>query len=220
MDSLMLLVANAGQLVEKRRLMETVWPGTVVEDNNLNQCILAIRKVLGEATGSNRYIKTVPGRGYLFVCPVRMQTRENADSDSAAGLSLARRLGLTVAAVAPVACLLVTGLLYVPEGAQGPAHTEPNLVLRLRAAHAASPSALADCLAREPGLHLEVSVHLVREGSGGALWSGKYVAGQQDLLSLQEAARPAGRSCDELVALQQASIAAERATGSGINSSR
>jgi DNA-binding winged helix-turn-helix (wHTH) protein len=220
MDSLMLLVANAGQLVEKRRLMETVWPAAVVEDNNLNQCILAIRKVLGETAGSNRYIMTVPGRGYRFVCPVRTQTRENADSDPPNGLSLARRLALTVAAVAPVACLLVAGLLYAPESAQGPDNTEPSLVLRLRSAHAVSPTALADCLAREPGLHLEVSVHLVREGSGGALWSGQYVAGQQDLLSLQEPASPAGNSCDELAALQQVSIAAERATGSGVTSSR
>ncbi len=51
MDTLLLLVANAGKLVDKRLLMETVWPNAVVEDNNLNQCIGAIRKVLGEDRG-------------------------------------------------------------------------------------------------------------------------------------------------------------------------
>ena len=205
MDSLLLLVANAGQLVEKRRLMETVWPAAVVEDNNLNQCILAIRKVLGETGGSNRYIMTVPGRGYCFVCPVHTQTRENADAETVTQLSFARRLALTAAAVAPVACLLAVGVLYVPAPARGPdAETEPSLVLRLRGAPAVSPAALADCLALEPGLHLEVSVQLVREGADGAIWSGRYTAGQQDLLSLQEPADPAGGSCDALAARQPA----------------
>lgn len=77
MDALLLLVENAGELVEKRRLMETVWPDSVVEDNNLNQCILAIRKALGETAGSNRYVMTVPGRGYRFVSPVRERIQES-----------------------------------------------------------------------------------------------------------------------------------------------
>jgi DNA-binding winged helix-turn-helix (wHTH) protein len=77
MDALLLLVVNAGQMVEKRSLMEAVWPSAIVEDNNLNQCILAIRKALGEVAGSNRYVMTVPGRGYRFVCPVRVVTQES-----------------------------------------------------------------------------------------------------------------------------------------------
>lgn len=77
MDALLLLVANAGELVEKRRLMETIWPRTVVEENNLNQCILAIRKALGETAGSNRFVMTEPGRGYRFVSPVRRIVQES-----------------------------------------------------------------------------------------------------------------------------------------------
>ena len=111
MDSLLLLTANAGQLVEKRRLMETVWPAAVVRDNNLNQCIFAICKALGETAGSNRYILTVPGCGYRFVSPLRMQMRENADTEPDTPLSFARRMVLTAAAVAPVACLLIVGVL-------------------------------------------------------------------------------------------------------------
>lgn len=77
MDALLLLVANAGELVEKRRLMETIWPNAVVEENNLNQCILAVRKALGETAGSNRFVMTVPGRGYRFVSPVRRIVQES-----------------------------------------------------------------------------------------------------------------------------------------------
>lgn len=81
MDALLLLVINAGQLVEKRRLMAAVWPAAIVEDNNLNQCILAVRKALGEVAGSNRYIMTEPGRGYRFVCPVRVVMQESSPGE-------------------------------------------------------------------------------------------------------------------------------------------
>ena len=68
MDTLLLLLENAGQMLEKREIMRAVWPATVVEDNNLNQCIAAIRKALGESAGNNRYIMTIPGRGYRWEC--------------------------------------------------------------------------------------------------------------------------------------------------------
>jgi DNA-binding winged helix-turn-helix (wHTH) protein len=221
MDSLLLLVANAGHVVEKRRLMETVWPTAVVEDNNLNQCILAIRKALGETAGSNRYIMTVPGRGYCFVCPVQTQTRENADTEPDTPLSFARRMALTAAGVAPVACLLAVGILYAPGSTQDPdAAAEPSLVLRLRGANAVSPAALADCLALEPEMRLEVSVRLVRNGTAGALWSGQYVADQQDLLSLQEPADPAGGACAALDEPRQAARAVDAAAAAAAITSR
>ena len=81
MEALLLLVANAGQIVERRRLMQTIWPHTIVEDNNLNQCILAIRRALGEAAGSNRFVMTVPGRGFCFVCPVHILVQESSDEE-------------------------------------------------------------------------------------------------------------------------------------------
>lgn len=46
------LVERAGEVVDKSTLMATVWPTTVVAENNLNQCILALRKVLGESAGN------------------------------------------------------------------------------------------------------------------------------------------------------------------------
>jgi DNA-binding winged helix-turn-helix (wHTH) protein/Tol biopolymer transport system component len=64
------LVERAGELVDKASLMRAVWPSTVVEDNNLNQCILVLRRALGETAGERRFILTVPGRGFKFVAPV------------------------------------------------------------------------------------------------------------------------------------------------------
>jgi TolB-like protein/DNA-binding winged helix-turn-helix (wHTH) protein/Tfp pilus assembly protein PilF len=69
-DALLVLVENSGRVVEKDELMRLVWPDTVVEENNLNQTISALRKALGEDPTQHRYIVTVPGRGYRFVGPV------------------------------------------------------------------------------------------------------------------------------------------------------
>ena len=46
--------------------------GTVVEENNLNQHISSLRRILGEGQGENRYIATIPGRGYRFIAEVKV----------------------------------------------------------------------------------------------------------------------------------------------------
>lgn len=70
-DVLRHLLERPGELVDKSSLMRAVWPSTVVEDNNLNQCILVLRRALGESAGERRFILTVPGRGFKLVAPVR-----------------------------------------------------------------------------------------------------------------------------------------------------
>ncbi|EIL98837.1 winged helix-turn-helix domain-containing protein [Rhodanobacter thiooxydans] len=71
-DTLLHLLARSGELIDKDELMQAVWPSRVVEENNLNQAISALRRALGETRGEHRYILTVPGRGYRFVAPVRV----------------------------------------------------------------------------------------------------------------------------------------------------
>ena len=66
-DTLLYLVSHQGRLLEKDELMRSIWPDTVVEENSLNQCVSTLRRALGESPGENRYIVTVPGRGYRFV---------------------------------------------------------------------------------------------------------------------------------------------------------
>ena len=74
-DTLRHLVERAGELVERPALMKAVWPRAVVEENNLSQCILTLRRALGEEAGERRFILTVPGRGFKFVAPVRVVPR-------------------------------------------------------------------------------------------------------------------------------------------------
>src|ERR1700680_3146652 len=69
-DTLLLLVKNAGHLVEKDELMAQVWRDAFVEEGNLNKHVFFLRKALGEWDGDREYIETVPKRGYRFVVPV------------------------------------------------------------------------------------------------------------------------------------------------------
>jgi DNA-binding winged helix-turn-helix (wHTH) protein/tetratricopeptide (TPR) repeat protein len=69
-DTLLHLVLHKGEILEKEALMQAIWPDTIVEENNLNQNISTLRRVLGESRGENRYIVTVPGRGYRFIAAV------------------------------------------------------------------------------------------------------------------------------------------------------
>jgi predicted ATPase/DNA-binding winged helix-turn-helix (wHTH) protein len=82
-DILLVLVSRHGQLVTKNELMNEVWPGVVVEENNLQVHISALRKALGDDKGERRYLLTVAGRGYRFVHPVERDTAESSASSPA-----------------------------------------------------------------------------------------------------------------------------------------
>jgi DNA-binding winged helix-turn-helix (wHTH) protein/Tfp pilus assembly protein PilF len=71
-DTLLHLVKRNGEVLEKEELMRAVWPDTIVEENNLNQNISTLRRVLKERNGENRYILTIPGRGYRFIASVQI----------------------------------------------------------------------------------------------------------------------------------------------------
>jgi Tol biopolymer transport system component/DNA-binding winged helix-turn-helix (wHTH) protein len=75
-DTLAFLLRNHGCVVDKDQLMRAIWPDTVVEESNLHHYVSTVRKVLGEKPGEHRFIATVPGRGYLFVAPVRVAAPE------------------------------------------------------------------------------------------------------------------------------------------------
>ncbi|MDQ3256703.1 MAG: winged helix-turn-helix domain-containing protein, partial [Acidobacteriota bacterium] len=73
-DTLLYLVEHSGTLLDKDELLRAVWAETVVEENNLNQHISTLRRVLGEKRDEHHYIMTVPGRGYRFIADVSTHT--------------------------------------------------------------------------------------------------------------------------------------------------
>jgi len=68
-DTLHLLVENHGRVVSKERMLDEVWEGSFVEENNLAQNISLLRKILNR-DGGKGLIETVPKFGYRFVAPV------------------------------------------------------------------------------------------------------------------------------------------------------
>lgn len=69
-ETLRVLVENAGHLLERRELLERLWPDAVVDEANLSRNIWLLRRALGEGDDERSYIETVPRVGYRFVAPV------------------------------------------------------------------------------------------------------------------------------------------------------
>ena len=64
-DVLVALAERRDRVVTKEELLDLVWPGLVVEENNLQAQVSALRKAIGPAA-----IATLPGRGYRFIAEV------------------------------------------------------------------------------------------------------------------------------------------------------
>jgi predicted ATPase/DNA-binding winged helix-turn-helix (wHTH) protein len=79
-DILAALVERAGEVVGKEQLIARAWPQTFVEEANLKIQVSTLRRALGDGQGGNRYIITVPGRGYNFVAPIRREETLRAAS--------------------------------------------------------------------------------------------------------------------------------------------
>ena len=76
-DILLVLVERRGALVTKNELLETVWPGLIVEENNISVQVAGLRKALGEEAA--KAISTVAGLGYrLTAIPVAEPSTERS----------------------------------------------------------------------------------------------------------------------------------------------
>lgn len=78
-DLLLVLVENNGRVVGKDELMSTIWQGQFVEEGNLTVQMSALRKALGDTKTENRFLVTVPGKGYRFVADVSEQDEDETE---------------------------------------------------------------------------------------------------------------------------------------------
>ena len=81
-DALVVLVRNSGRLLDKDFLLAEIWPDTHVEENNLAHAISDIRKALGEGPKDQRYVVTVPRRGYRFAASIETVNDVEAEISS------------------------------------------------------------------------------------------------------------------------------------------
>jgi TolB-like protein/Tfp pilus assembly protein PilF len=202
-DLLLALVEHRDRVVAPGDLFERVWPGVVVEENNLRQQVAALRKVLG--TGA---IVTVAGRGYRFALAVTEASALPRPSTAALPLSgpvlaLPARpsiavLPFTVLSDVPrigfladglvedVIALLarVPGFLLISQGStfqfRKRSDSLTSIALQLGVRYIVEGSV------RPVGEGLRVSTQLVEATSGRVLWSGRFDGSSDDTANFQE----------------------------------
>ncbi len=69
-STLVLLVQNHGNLVERSTLMDSIWGDSFVEEAAVSKCIWSVRNALGDDSKNQMIIQTVPKRGYRFIADV------------------------------------------------------------------------------------------------------------------------------------------------------
>lgn len=79
-DVLRYLVEHHGVLVSKDQLLDALWADVVVTEDSLTQCLIHIRRALGDTT--KVIVRTVPRRGYLFDVPVKVHNPSAESSNS------------------------------------------------------------------------------------------------------------------------------------------
>ena len=86
LDILCVLAAAKGALVTKDALMAAVWPGVVVEENNIEVQISALRRCLGDHDAAQKCVVTIPGRGYRLVASAPPSVTNQNRSERATAL--------------------------------------------------------------------------------------------------------------------------------------
>jgi DNA-binding winged helix-turn-helix (wHTH) protein/TolB-like protein len=86
LEILVLLVGRRGAVVSREELLENIWQDVFVEESNITYNVSLLRKTLDE-NGKNRFIQTVPKRGYRFAGDIR----EVAENDAKAEIPAAER---------------------------------------------------------------------------------------------------------------------------------
>jgi len=100
-DLLLALVEHHGRLLEKDELLKKVWPDTFVEETNLSYNISLIRKALGDGENGQKFIETVPRRGYRFVAGVRQIQSAPVEEEPPIAMPVAEPLSPTMPPAAP-----------------------------------------------------------------------------------------------------------------------
>jgi DNA-binding winged helix-turn-helix (wHTH) protein/TolB-like protein/Flp pilus assembly protein TadD len=128
MAVLMLFAERPGRLLTREELFARAWPGMVVGDEALTQCIIKLRRALGDNARAATYIDTVSKRGYRLIAPVGDAEPHTA---SATHRPLARRL-LPALGLAGVAAVVAPSVVYF--SAQSPASSPDSASVAASAA--------------------------------------------------------------------------------------
>ena len=87
-----ILLGNAGKLVTKDELLESVWEGSFVTESSLTDAVSLLRQVLGDDARDPIYIQTLHRRGYRFIGDVEAEATETPVAESEAAPSVEPRV--------------------------------------------------------------------------------------------------------------------------------
>ena len=194
-DVLNALVERRERLVAKDELIDLVWSGLVVEENNLQVQVSALRKILGPDA-----IATVPGRGYKFTLPV-----ECADSAPAEPTASSRAETPSIAILPFVNISDDAANEYFADGLSEQLISVLSKIRGLRVAarssafsfkgKAATVAAIGDALhvatvlegsVRKSGNRIRIAVQLVDVATDRHLWSETYDRTLEDIFAVQD----------------------------------
>jgi len=196
-DLLLCLVTHHDRVLTKGEVLEQVWPGQVVEENNLSVHVSALRKILGPGA-----IATVSGRGYRFTLDLHAAPGHTPHASAPAPEPLERPtiavLPLSVLSDDPRIAFFALGLV---EDVTALLARVPGFIL---IAHASSlvfrghQAPLQD-VARQLGVRflvqgsvrpkadaLRVSLQLIEAASGRILWSAQFDSLPSETVDAQE----------------------------------
>jgi pimeloyl-ACP methyl ester carboxylesterase/DNA-binding winged helix-turn-helix (wHTH) protein len=91
-DLLLHLVEQRDRVVTRDELVEAVWEGRFISDSTIATAVKAARRALGDDGSTQRYIKTLHGRGFRFVGPLVEVTGREAGGDGADGYALEQEI--------------------------------------------------------------------------------------------------------------------------------
>lgn len=131
-DALVCFLERPGEVIDRATLIDTLWPDTVVEENNLRQVVAALRRSIGD-----ELIRTVPRRGYQLVADVRVLLSEAATESKPAGRELedtgaaraGRRLTQTGAVFATLLIAVIAATWYRSAGSPDTGTQQPRLAV-------------------------------------------------------------------------------------------
>ncbi len=196
-DTLIYLLEHTEQVLGKEALMKAIWADTAVEENNLNQCISALRRVLGEKRAENRYIVTVPGRGYRFVAPVNKLKPPVIASGAEAIPKIAvlpfqplARNNRDESLEMGMADTLIARLSRIPDIVVRPMSSVRKYAdLKqdvLAAGRELGVESVLEGSLQQQGNRVRVSVRLLNVSNGVSLWAGTFDEEMTDIFALQD----------------------------------
>jgi DNA-binding winged helix-turn-helix (wHTH) protein/tetratricopeptide (TPR) repeat protein len=123
---LLFFIDHQGEVLDKERIIKTIWQGKVVNDDSLAVAISHLRKALGDNSRAPAYIKTIPGVGYQLIANAAPYSADKAEVLHGASVTppvVKKSRQFVLYAVLLMCLVLATIVWFLRESLQYPVNT-------------------------------------------------------------------------------------------------